>query len=263
MRTLIFLLTLLLAACSTTKHVCPKNQPKTTYKNPPKETVVITDTDTVYVTTTKRNRKWSLNTHDEQLSYAIGLKHAEELSDGLVPLNTALIAQAINDQSSQKNILLSDHQADSLYKIYIHLRDSLIDENNGADADKHLERGQEFLSSNSKQEGVVSLESGLQYTVIRKGAGPKPSINNKVTCHYKGFSIEGTLFDSTYESDTPFTFPLAGAISGWKETLQLMSVGSKWKLFIPPHLAYGSEGAGSKIPPHSVLIFELELLSIQ
>ncbi|HYD20742.1 MAG TPA: FKBP-type peptidyl-prolyl cis-trans isomerase [Flavipsychrobacter sp.] len=127
----------------------------------------------------------------------------------------------------------------------------------------NLKAGEEFLAENAKKEGVVSLPSGLQYEVITDGGeGQKPTATQTVTCHYHGTLINGTIFDSSVQRGRPASFPLNRVISGWTEGLQLMSVGSKWRFFIPPHLGYGAQQAGASIGPNSTLIFEVELISI-
>ena len=126
----------------------------------------------------------------------------------------------------------------------------------------NLKAGQEFLAANKQKPGVTTLPSGLQYEVITEGTGIKPLARNSVTCHYHGTLIDGTVFDSSVERGQPATFPLNRVISGWTEGLQLMSVGSKWRFFIPPNLAYGDRQTGSDIGPNSTLIFEVELLGV-
>ena len=126
----------------------------------------------------------------------------------------------------------------------------------------NLKAGQEFLAANRMRPGVTETSSGLQYEVITEGSGPKPSGTSKVTCHYHGTLIDGTIFDSSVQRGQPATFPLNMVISGWTEALQLMPVGSKWKLFLPPNLAYGERQTGSFIGPNSTLIFEVELLGV-
>lgn len=126
----------------------------------------------------------------------------------------------------------------------------------------NLKKGQEFLEANKSKEGVVELASGLQYEIITNGDGPKPLASNKVTCHYHGTLIDGTVFDSSVKRGQPATFPLNQVIKGWTEGLQLMGTGSKWRFFLPPHLGYGDRQVGSHIGPNSTLIFEVELLSI-
>lgn len=131
-----------------------------------------------------------------------------------------------------------------------------------AKAEKNMKDGMDFLTKNKDIEGVVELPSGLQYLVITEGDGEKPTAYNKVTCHYHGTLIDGTVFDSSVKRGQPATFPLNMVISGWTEGLQLMSVGSKYRFFIPPQLAYGDRHVSAEIGPNSTLIFDVELLSI-
>ena len=131
--------------------------------------------------------------------------------------------------------------------------------NNRSDA--NLREGLDFLERNGRRPEVVTLPSGLQYEVITQGEGEKPTARSSVTCHYHGTLIDGTVFDSSVSRGQPATFPLYAVIKGWTEGLQLMAVGSKWRFFIPPGLAYGDRQAGAKIGPNSTLVFEVELLS--
>lgn len=126
-----------------------------------------------------------------------------------------------------------------------------------------MEAGEAFLAENGKRENVVTLPSGLQYEIIKQGDGPKPLATNTVTCHYHGTTIKGEVFDSSVKRGQPASFPLNGVIKGWTEALQLMPVGSKWKLFIPPQLAYGNRKISREIGPNSTLIFEVELISFR
>lgn len=129
-------------------------------------------------------------------------------------------------------------------------------------AAQNLKAGTAFLEENKTKDGVVELPSGLQYEVISEGKGEKPSAQSKVTCHYHGTLIDGTVFDSSVRRGQPATFPLNMVIKGWTEGLQLMSTGSKWRFFIPAHLGYGDRQVSAQIGPNSTLIFEVELLSI-
>jgi FKBP-type peptidyl-prolyl cis-trans isomerase FklB len=126
----------------------------------------------------------------------------------------------------------------------------------------NLKAGQVFLEANKQKAGVTTLPSGLQYEVLTEGNGTKPLASNKVTCHYHGTLIDGTVFDSSVKRGQPATFPLNMVIKGWTEGLQLMSVGSKWRFFIPPQLAYGERQTGAHIGPNSTLIFDVELLDV-
>ena len=129
-------------------------------------------------------------------------------------------------------------------------------------AEANLKAGEQFLEENGKKPGVVVLASGLQYEIITEGTGSKPSAKNKVTCHYHGTLIDGTVFDSSVQRGQPATFPLNMVIKGWTEGLQLMTQGSKWRFFIPPQLGYGDRQVSAQIGPNSTLIFEVELLGI-
>jgi len=129
-------------------------------------------------------------------------------------------------------------------------------------ASENKRAGEAFLEANKEKPGVVALPSGLQYEIITEGSGIKPGAKNKVTCHYHGTLIDGIEFDSSVKRGMPATFPLNMVIKGWTEGLQLMSVGSKWRFFIPPHLAYGDRQTGAHIGPNSTLIFEVELLEV-
>lgn len=126
----------------------------------------------------------------------------------------------------------------------------------------NLKAGQDFLDANKSKPGIVALPSGLQYEVITAGAGAKPSATSKVTCHYHGTLIDGTVFDSSVKRGQPATFPLNMVIKGWTEGLQLMPTGSKWRFFIPPHLGYGDRQVSAQIGPNSTLVFEVELISV-
>jgi FKBP-type peptidyl-prolyl cis-trans isomerase FklB len=128
-------------------------------------------------------------------------------------------------------------------------------------AEATLKAGQDFLAENGKKAGVVVLPSGLQYEILVEGKGARPVATNKVTCHYHGTLIDGTVFDSSVRRGQPATFPLNGVIKGWTEGVQLMPAGSKWRFYIPPHLAYGDRQVSAQIGPNSTLIFDVELIS--
>ena len=130
-------------------------------------------------------------------------------------------------------------------------------------AQENLEAGQAFLATNKEKPGVVELPSGLQYEILKEGDGAKPSATQTVTCHYHGTLIDGRIFDSSVQRGQPASFPLNRVISGWTEALQLMPVGSKWRLYLPPNLAYGDRQVSAEIGPNSTLIFDVELLGIK
>jgi FKBP-type peptidyl-prolyl cis-trans isomerase FklB len=127
----------------------------------------------------------------------------------------------------------------------------------------NLKAGQDFLEENRQKPGVVALPSGLQYEILVEGTGTRPAATNKVTCHYHGTLIDGTVFDSSVRRGQPATFPLNGVIKGWTEGVQLMPVGSKWRFYIPPNLAYGDRQVSAQIGPNCTLIFDVELISFR
>ncbi len=129
--------------------------------------------------------------------------------------------------------------------------------------EKNLEEGQAFLEDNKSNEGVQVTKSGLQYKVIKEGDGKQPTADDQVVTHYEGRTIDGTVFDSSYNRGNPASFPVKGVIKGWQEALQLMQEGAKWELYIPSDLAYGAAGAGSAIKPHSTLLFTIELITVE
>jgi FKBP-type peptidyl-prolyl cis-trans isomerase FklB len=132
---------------------------------------------------------------------------------------------------------------------------------NNEKAAANLKAGQDFLEENKKKPGIVALPSGLQYEILVEGKGARPVATNKVTCHYHGTLTDGTVFDSSVRRGQPATFPLNGVIKGWTEGVQLMPTGSKWRFYIPPHLAYGDRQVSAQIGPNSTLIFDVELIS--
>lgn len=192
----------------------------------------------------------------DSVSYAIGLNVAQFYKQqGIDNINTTCVQKGMADALAGKPALTEDQMNAAVGAYMQKLRSKKAEANKVA--------GAAFLAANSKKPGVVTLPSGLQYQIITQGTGPKPSINDKVKCHYHGTLIDGTVFDSSVDRGQPVDFPVGGVIKGWVEALQLMPVGSKWKLFIPSDLAYGDNAAGPKIGPGSALIFDVELLSIE
>jgi FKBP-type peptidyl-prolyl cis-trans isomerase FklB len=192
----------------------------------------------------------------DKFSYAIGLGIGQNLlSMGAQGINVEDFAQAIADVLNRKETAISHNEAREIVnKYFMELEEKMNAEN--------IEKGKAFLEENAKKEGVITLPSGLQYQVITEGNGKKPSATDKVKCHYEGTLIDGTLFDSSIKRGQPAVFGVNQVIRGWVEALQLMSEGSKWRLFIPSELGYGAQQAGEMIPPHSTLIFEVELIEV-
>lgn len=197
-----------------------------------------------------------LKTLNDSASYAIGYSLASFYkTQGVKNLNTNLVTKAINDVLGNKQALCDDNTANSIVTSYLN---KLQEEKSKTT----IEAGREFLAKNKTKSGVKTTTSGLQYEVIAEGTGIKPTASDSVTVHYRGTLIDGTPFDNSYDRGEPITFPLNRVIKGWTEGLQLMSVGSKYKLYIPYTLAYGSHDQGP-IPGGSALIFEVELLDVK
>jgi FKBP-type peptidyl-prolyl cis-trans isomerase len=198
----------------------------------------------------------------QKASYAIGENIGKGLQRDGVDVDTATLLRGIRDGIAGAKPAISDDEAKAaLTKLAADVRVKQQAKFEALSAANKKE-GDDFLAANKAKEGVTSLPSGLQYKVLTAGAGPKPSATDKVVCNYRGTLVSGSEFDSSYKRGQPATFPVNGVIKGWTEALQLMPVGSKWQLFVPPDLAYGPRGSGQAIGPNSTLIFEVELLSI-
>lgn len=192
----------------------------------------------------------------DKFSYSIGLGIGQNLLGmGARDLNVDDFAQAIKDILEGNPTALSHTEARQIVNEYFETMEAKM----SAEA---IEKGKNFLEENKKKENIVTLPSGLQYEVIKEGNGKKPKATDRVKCHYEGTLIDGTLFDSSIQRGEPAVFGVNQVIAGWVEALQLMSEGSKWRLFIPSELAYGANGAGEMIPPHSTLIFEVEMIEV-
>ena len=199
-----------------------------------------------------------LKTQKDSVSYALGISIAKNLiGQNLGDINLGILNQGLNDVFKKKVIALTDEDANKSIQGYMQKAKS-------AKAEGNKVAGKRFLAENAKRKGVIVLPNGIQYEVLKTGTDTvKPKLTDKVKCHYHGTLIDGTVFDSSVDRGEPATFPLNGVIKGWQEALQLMTVGSKWKLYLPSDMAYGDNAAGEKIGPGSTLIFEVELLSIE
>lgn len=192
----------------------------------------------------------------DKFSYAIGLGIGQNLlSMGAQNINVEDFAKAVKAVLENKETEITHTEAREIVNKYFEELEAKLNAEN-------IEKGKNFLLENAKRPGVVTLASGLQYEVIKEGNGKKPSSTDKVKCHYEGTLIDGTLFDSSIKRGEPAVFGVNQVIKGWVEALQLMSEGSKWRLYIPSELAYGAQQAGEMIPPHSTLIFDVELIEV-
>jgi len=201
--------------------------------------------------------KTSLETEMDSVSYAFGAFVSKQfrIEEQFKDLDMAVFNQAIKEASDTTKTLISEKDITPILIEYTKKQA----EKSGEEAKKE---GEAFLEANKQKEGIVVTESGLQYEVISEGTGDKPVLTSTVSVHYHGTTIDGEVFDSSVDRGEPAKFPLQGVIKGWTEGLQLMSVGSKYKFYIPQDLAYGERGPSPKIKPYSTLIFDVELLEI-
>ena len=192
----------------------------------------------------------------DKVSYSLVLSIASNLiSSGVTTINAEAFIDGLNVVFSGKMPEIMPDEANNILQDY-------FDKLQQAKGKEAKAEGEKFLAENKKKEGVVALPSGLQYKILTAGNGPKPKASDTVKCHYEGRLINGTVFDSSIRRNEPAEFPVSGVIAGWVEALQLMPVGSKWQLYIPSELAYGTHGAGQSIGPNQTLIFDVELLAI-
>jgi FKBP-type peptidyl-prolyl cis-trans isomerase FklB len=205
-----------------------------------------------------------------KLMYNIGFSSSasmvELLTVKLADFDLKLVSKGFDDALENAEALLTKEQVNQALQQYFEPKQQAAtakkEEKEGGAGKENVIAGQKFLAENAKKEGVVTLPSGLQYMVLQEGTGEKPTINDKVTTHYHGTLIDGSIFDSSVERGSPATFPVGGVIQGWVEGLQLMKKGAKYRFFIPHNLAYGMRAMGPKLPAGSTLIFDVELLEI-
>jgi FKBP-type peptidyl-prolyl cis-trans isomerase len=204
------------------------------------------------------------NSAKDRLSYAVGVEWAAGLKWQHMDVDVSLVIRGLQDAFAGEDtkLLMTPKELATT------LKDYRTEHARGVAHAKHMlaakngEAGAQFVAQNAKKNGIVTLPSGLQYRIMRMGEGRKPTLDDVVECHYRGTLLDGTEFDNSYKRK-PVTFPLKRAIQGWREALQLMPVGSKWQLFVPPQLAYGEQGAGDTIGPNATTIFEVELMSVK
>ena len=208
-------------------------------------------------------KKIELNDQKAKVSYGIGMSLGTDFKAQGIEIDPDVMAQAIKDVTAGGKTRMTEEE---VRKVITDFQQELAAKQEAKAKEggiKNLKDGEAFLAENGKKEGVVTLPSGLQYKVEKKGTGKKPGPSDSVTVHYKGTLIDGKEFDSSYKRGEPVSFPVGGVIPGWTEALQLMEEGSKWQLFIPSNIAYGERGAGEQIGPNSTLIFDVELLKVQ
>jgi FKBP-type peptidyl-prolyl cis-trans isomerase len=210
----------------------------------------------------KAAEEQKLKTPAEELSYVLGMDVGNSLKRFGAEINLDIFMEALQKTLQGEETALTPQRAREIKQAFMQKRREQQAVERKAAGEKNLSEGEAFLAENKTKEGVITTESGLQYQVVKEGDGPKPKATDKVSVHYKGTLLDGTEFDSSHKRGKPATFPVKGVIAGWTEALQLMPVGSSYKLFIPAKLAYGERGAGGQIGPNSTLIFEVDLLEI-
>lgn len=197
-----------------------------------------------------------LNNQIDSVSYSLGLNIAQNIkSQGMEEVNVEAIAKAFRDVFNDEPTQVDASQAGMILNTYF----QNLQANQAA---ANQEANEAFLEENGQRAEVTELPSGLQYEVLEEGSGPVPGEDNRVKVHYHGTNIDGTVFDSSVERGEPVEFGVTEVIPGWTEALQMMPVGSKWKIYVPSGLAYGERGAGQQIQPYATLIFEIELIEI-
>jgi FKBP-type peptidyl-prolyl cis-trans isomerase len=204
------------------------------------------------------------NSAKDRLSYAVGVEWAAGLKWQRMDVDVNLVVRGLQDAfaGDDTKLLMTAKELATTLKDYRTEQARGVAHAKQMLAEKNGQAGAVFVAQNVKKNGVVTLPSGLQYKVLKIGGGKRPTLEDVVECHYRGTLLDGTEFDSSYKAK-PATFPLKRAIAGWREALQLMPVGSKWQLFVPPQLAYGARGAGDTIGPNATTIFEVELISVK
>jgi FKBP-type peptidyl-prolyl cis-trans isomerase FklB len=230
----------------------------TTPSTKPKSTTA----STTHRTTATKPKPLVLTTEKDKQSYAIGLNVGQSLHRDGIAVDPKIVVQGLQDAMAGGKVLLTD---DQIKTVMTDLKNQVRQQQEAkrlAASETNKKEGAAFLTANATKAGVVALPSGLQYKVLVAGTGPKPAADDNVVCNYRGMLLDNTEFDSSYKRGQPATFPVTGVIKGWTEALELMPVGSKWQLFIPADLAYGERGK-NPIEPNAVLVFEVELLSIQ
>ena len=204
-----------------------------------------------------------LKTQKDKASYSIGVSIGKNLKDQKVEIQTDILVKGLLDAYTGAKTQLTEKEMGDVLAQFQQEIMAKAQEEAAKKGGENKSKGEKFLADNKNKPGVKTTPSGLQYTVISEGTGPKPTASSTVKVHYTGKLIDGTTFDSSVDRGEPIEFPLNGVIKGWTEGVQLMSKGSKYKFFIPSDLAYGDRGAGNAIGPNETLVFEVELFSVK
>lgn len=205
----------------------------------------------------------AFNSAIDSVSYAVGVLVAQNFKSQKVTLNPEMVAKGFASVTSGGKLLINEQECQAVMNNFMMKNQQAQAAEQAKQYEPNRIEGEKFLAANKLKDSVITTASGLQYKVIKMGDGPKPTAADKVKTHYHGTLINGEIFDSSVQRGEPVSFPVSGVIPGWVEALQLMPVGSKFKLYIPQELAYGIRGGGQTIKPYSALIFEVELLAIE
>ena len=199
----------------------------------------------------------------DKLSYSFGLAIGTQLMDmGAEAINVEDFSQALKDVFTGQPLAVKPEEAQNMVSSFLHEQEIAKRKEMEEKGLKARSEGESFLRDNGKRPGIITTASGLQYEILEEGNGKHPKATDSVKCHYEGRLIDGTVFDSSIRRGEPAVFPLNGVISGWTEGVQLMAEGAKYRFYIPYQLAYGTNGAGSSIPPSAALIFDIELIAV-
>lgn len=204
----------------------------------------------------------ALQNRTDKLSYAFGVSLARDLQRQKNSLNVDLLIRAVTDTLAGNELIMTDDEVTATVRMFEAEQKQDLQHARMMLSERNQKEGEAFFAENAKKDGVVTLPSGLQYRILKKGEGKVPTYEDIVVCNYTGKLLDGTEIDNSYKRKEPTAVPVKGVIPGWTQALQLMPAGSKWQLFVPPQLAYGDK-AGGGIPPYATLIFEVELISIQ
>ena len=199
----------------------------------------------------------------DKVSYSLGVKTGQNFSAQQIKINPEQFARGLSDSLNKQPLVMSNDEMIKVITKFQEEQIALISKREKKMAADNLAQSKAFFEANKKQPGVKTTASGLQYIEITSGSGESPKLSDMVTVNYRGTLLNGTEFDSSYGRSEPNTFQLDNLIPGWQEALQLMKPGAKWKIFVPPQLAYGTQGAGHVIEPNSALIFEIELVNVK
>lgn len=211
---------------------------------------------------TNSNREVALNTQMDSVSYGIGLDIGRNFKTQEIEITPEAMMMGIMHAATDTSFLSDEELTAVMTKFQMTMREKQMNKNK-ISGEKNKVEADAFFAANKNKEGVVALENGLQYKVLKSGNGKSPKLSNSVEAHYAGRLLDGTEFDSSYKRGTPTTFKVTGVIKGWTEILQLMKEGDKWEVYIPSDLAYGPRGSAPKIGPNAALIFEMELISVK